>query len=86
MTLTDDFNREGNAIRRGPECRVGQLLEYLNEEDRQILLVTLADSLWPSTKISKVLVSRASTLGEAMFRVNPATIGRHRKGDCRCGK
>lgn len=62
---------------QGPPCSVATVLDQLDAEDRAALLAAL-DNGTPLTAIARAL----NAVG---YRITAHTIGRHRKGDCRCG-
>lgn len=61
---------------RGPQCTVAILLDDLAPEDATALTDALASTL-PASAISRAVTATG-------HRLSQATIGRHRRGDCRC--
>jgi hypothetical protein len=80
MTLADAFDFDGNRRRQGAFCTMGQLLETLNEQDRQTLVDVMNDPTWTSTRISDVLKTDQAG-GHA---IGPHVISRHRSRRCQC--
>jgi hypothetical protein len=67
------------TAKHGPSCSIGTIAPGLADEQKEKLGAALAAEEIPATAIAKV-VSRWS--GQ---KVQPATIRRHRKGECACG-
>jgi hypothetical protein len=61
----------------GLPCSVGRLLTTLDAEDVAWLAASLADDDWTDGMIYQVLTADNWTVGRQ-------SIGRHRRGDCRC--
>jgi hypothetical protein len=70
----DDFA----PVHAGPPCSVAAVLEAFEPADRKVLVEAMAN---PTVQHSRV----AAVLAQHGHRVNAGTIGRHRKGECRCG-
>jgi hypothetical protein len=60
----------------GPRCSIGKALQALSESDRTDLLTALAGN-YTSIQIANVLQRRKLDVGEG-------SVGRHRRGACRC--
>jgi hypothetical protein len=59
-------------------CSMAKVLDKLDEADTAALIGMLAlDSGWPHAEISNAMRAEG-------HRVSPETIGRHRRGACRC--
>jgi hypothetical protein len=56
---------------------VGDLLERLPEPEAAALLAALADRQWTEGELYDALADEGHTVGQQ-------TIGRHRRGACRC--
>jgi len=65
-------------VGKGTRCGVGNLLEQLDDIDRQALLNAL-DSEMFSTDISRALYSEGHKIGGG-------TVARHRKRECNCDR
>lgn len=60
------------------QCKVWFMREGLEEKDRQILDVALADTeTWPTETLTRELRKRGLQIGRE-------TIRTHRRGDCAC--
>lgn len=66
------------TFERGPRCDVEKTLASLTGDDRDWLAEQLADTRRQHTWIARVLRQEGIVLSEGV-------IGRHRRGDCRCG-
>lgn len=77
MPLAEKLN---TPTRRQPgtPCSVAELLAKLNNDDRAALHAAL-DSRQSSSEIYWALRDEGHTVGKQ-------TIGRHRRGDCRCAQ
>ena len=77
MALTDHRPKPGRT--RGPTCSVMLLLTELDEHDVDELQSWLDDQRITSESIY-------ASLTNAGHRVGRQTIGRHRRGECGCGR
>lgn len=66
------------AFERGPRCEVEKTLKSLTGDDHDWLVEQLADPTRQHSWIARVLRQEDIPLSEGV-------IGRHRRGDCRCG-
>lgn len=64
------------AHRKGPRCSVANLLDTLDDDDRQALLDAFASDL-QHAQITRALKAEG-------HRVGDQTIARHRGGECSC--
>lgn len=62
---------------QGPPCSVSMVMEQLDADDKAALTTALASG----AQLSAI----ARALNQIGYRISPHTLGRHRKGDCRCG-
>lgn len=79
MTLADRIAQTKGGSNQGLECSVSILLRNLRGNE----LAEFEDALADST-ISHTLLERA--LRAEGHYVGTGTIGKHRRGDCRCSK
>ncbi len=77
MSLVD-LLAEPPDRKRADACRIQQILENLEEADREALRVALDDSRYIAGFI------RAQLCEVGIF-VADSTIRRHRRGECACG-
>jgi hypothetical protein len=63
---------------KGPACSFVDILANLDDDDRAALLVAF-DSTTSSTHIERAL-------REIGVKVSSATVRRHRRGECGCGR
>ena len=77
MALTDHRPKPGRT--RGPLCSVLLTLTELDEADRAELQSWLDDPRITSESIW-------TSLANAGHRVGKQTVGRHRRGECGCGR
>lgn len=79
MGLLAEAVKRGPQVKKGPPCTVSVWLNTLDPETRAEAQQILDDESWAHTAISKTF----KPLG---LDVNPQTIGRHRRGECKfCG-
>lgn len=64
---------------QGPPCRIATVLAQLDDGDAADLNTALGDPSIEAKAIWRVLISRG-------FDISHQTLGRHRRGDCRCGR
>ena len=76
MALADLAGRIAKPI-CGYPCSVGRLLTTLDAADVKFLADCLASDDWSSTMIYQLLTTDGHDVGRQ-------SIGRHRRGDCRC--
>ena len=76
MSLADDLLGPVEVQGR-MRCRMGLLLDGLEPDERAALKAALADGRRTSTWI-------VATLGRNGHEIGPETVGRHRRGTCRC--
>lgn len=76
MALTSEDFPSGNR-RQGMPCSVATLLASLDDNDRAVLESVLAD-----LSIGHATIER--TLAAKNMKVGTGTVGKHRRGDCRC--
>ena len=76
MGLADALAME--RMPKGPKCSVGQLLESLPDGEAVVLADALGDPLLTGTVIARALAAEG-------YNAKPATVLRHRRGDCLCG-
>lgn len=62
---------------RAGYCKVKEILEKLDEDDRNILTNAIDDSSWVAKQLSKALRERGLLLSDT-------TILRHRRRECIC--
>ena len=82
MSLSDRVTKPPER-RTGLPCSVGQLLNTLEGDEHEALVAMLGDQEkrdgWPSEAIFDALTAEGHHVGYQ-------TIGRHRRGRCKCGK
>ena len=64
---------------QGPPCGIATVLAQLDSDDAVDLNIALADPSIEAKAIWRVLIARG-------FDISHQTLGRHRRGDCRCGR
>ena len=79
MSLIDEARAIARANRRGPLCRIAQLLEAHPEVEDE-LEEALAEPMLTGTAIAAALKSRYGDDAPSA-----QTVNRHRKGECNCG-
>lgn len=65
------------AVPRRMACRFAAIYEALSDADAADLRAALADETIPTSAIARVLAGRG-------HEVSGHTVGRHRRGECRC--
>lgn len=76
MGLLQEVTELAANARKGPLC--GMALIHLDDSDRAELEDVMADGRISSKVISEVLKKRGCD-------IQPQTVSRHRKRECRCG-
>lgn len=78
MSLADALATERDAQdKRGPKCAVCLVLDRLSPSEEEALTRALADETYTGAAIARALK------GEGHGTIMPATINRHRRGECR---
>ena len=78
MTLAARQQAGPPTILHGDPCSVGTLLAALPKAEADALRGILADKAWTHESIFDTLIEEGHEVGRQ-------TIGRHRRGQCRCG-
>jgi len=78
MTLAARHQAGPPTVIHGDPCSVGALLASLPNAEADALRGILADDLWSHSAIYDMLE-------EEGHEARRQTIGRHRRGQCRCG-
>ena len=83
-----------SKTQRGTKCRMGKLIHKLttdaarDNETAKLMLANLYVMLdnedWTGRNIADELAETADELGDSSYRIPPATVNRHRRGDCLC--
>ena len=76
MGLLDECRQE-QASRKSSQCRIGAVLEKMDEKDRADLEAALADSNIQHVTIGNVLRQRGYDIGKH-------SVPTHRRGICGC--
>lgn len=63
----------------GSPCSVGSLLERLGASEATVLRDWLGSNDWSARAIFEAVTTEGHTIGLQ-------SIGRHRRGECRCGR
>ena len=77
MNLSEALETQTKKI-QGPPCAIGVALTELDAADAIALAQALASDM-QSTMIARAMSSTG-------IRVAATTVGRHRRGDCACGR
>ena len=77
MKLTEALETQQRKV-QGPPCAIFVALAELDETDATALTTALASDM-QSTMIARALASVG-------YPVASNTVGRHRRGDCSCGR
>jgi hypothetical protein len=70
---------EAAPARRGGTCHVALLLPQLDDEDRAAFLAALGNPSLSPKRLASLMRDHGHDVGDS-------SIGRHRKGECRCGR
>ena len=83
-----------SKTQRGTKCRMGRLIHKLtsdaarDNETAKLMLANLYVMLdnedWTGRNIADELAETADELKDGNYRIPPATVNRHRRGDCLC--
>ena len=77
MKLTEALEAQTKRV-QGPPCAILVALTELDADDATALTTALA------SEMQTTMISRA--LGSVGYPVASNTVGRHRRGDCSCGR
>lgn len=77
MSLADALE-QNHVTRKGPCCTLCSLLESLDKADARVLANALSDASYTHNGISRALRAEG-------HNILPATVSRHRKGECAGG-
>lgn len=78
MGLTLEGFRSAVGV-AGTACGVTRVLKSLSESDQKVLTAALADATIQHSAIERVMKAEG-------HRLPALTIGRHRRGECSCGR